>query len=123
MTLIQNLSSSHFHSNKNGTFVKGAKAPGMLLIWASWCGHCHKFLPVYKKICRRLGDDFICAAIEHSELKDNKPLASALDFKYFPTIKFFDQNGKIIGNYDGERDELAILDSICKMFHHCVTYH
>ena len=123
MNSIQNLSSSNFNITNNNLYIKSTNTPGMLLIWASWCGHCHNFLPIYKKICRRLGQDFTCAAIEHSELKENKSLSSALDFKYFPTIKFFDQYGKIIGDYDGERDELSILDSICKMFHHCINYH
>ena len=40
-----------------------------------------------------------------------------------PTIKFFDQSGKIIGEYQGDRSKGDLLKQVCKTYHHCVRYH
>ena len=73
--------------------------PGILLIHASWCGHCKNFAPTYKSLCKQLNkkrDTFPCVAIENEELsKDGGKIANALNIVGFPTLKFFDQHGKI----------------------------
>jgi thiol-disulfide isomerase/thioredoxin len=121
MSNIINLTSSDFYSKKGQLYVKNvSRTPGMLLIWAKWCGHCHRFIPVYEQIAKRLGKEFQCTAIEHSDFKDYNNLVDALDFKYFPTIKFFDQSGRIIGTYEGDRNESSVLQHICKVYHHCI---
>jgi protein disulfide-isomerase A6 len=101
--------------------------PGLLLIHASWCGHCKRFAPTYQSLCKKLnknGDDFPCVAIENEELsKDGGALSEALNVGGFPTLKFFDQRGKILGDYNGGRDEANLLDTVCKVYHHCVTKH
>jgi thiol-disulfide isomerase/thioredoxin len=122
---INNLQAKQFDITKNGVYVNSvAKQPGMLFIWANWCPHCHEFLPTYKYICSSIGSEFTCAAIEHKELQAAPKLASALQFDGFPTIKFFDQNGKIIGTYDEpDRSKSSVLAYICKVYHHCIIYH
>lgn len=99
--------------------------PGILLIHANWCGHCQKFKPLFKQLSERLGNGFKTVELEHAKFKDNKQLVSALDFKYFPTLKFFDQKGKIVGTYDDSngRDVKDIMKYICDMYHHCILYH
>lgn len=101
--------------------VKGT--PGILLIFANWCSHCKKFMPTYEKIAASLGKEYPCVAIEEAELRKNNSVSTALDFQGFPTIKFFDQNGVIIGEYSGNRSESDILQHICKVYHHCIMYH
>jgi thiol-disulfide isomerase/thioredoxin len=95
--------------------------PGMLLIFAEWCHHCHKFASTFNEISDSIGKDFCCASIESEELQE--PLSSALKFQGFPTIKFFDQNGKIIGDYNKERNKETVLNEICQVYHHCITKH
>ena len=99
------------------------KNPGMLLIWGDFCGHCHRFMPTFNEIADIIGSDFCCASIESKELKGADELSSALNFGGFPTIKFFDQSGLIMAQYDGDRSTQSILDKICKVYHHCVKYH
>ena len=99
------------------------KNPGMLLIWGDFCGHCHRFMPTFNEIADIIGSDFCCASIESKELKGSSELSSALNFGGFPTIKFFDQSGLIMAQYDGDRSTQSILDKICKVYHHCVKYH
>jgi len=103
--------------------TKVGKNPGMLLIWGDFCGHCHRFMPTFNTIVGKLGNDFSCASIESEEFQGNENLASALNFSGYPTICFFDQNGFIMGQYNGNRDEESILNQICKAYHHCAKYH
>lgn len=120
------LKSSDFKVTKNGVYVNqkvNGGNPGMLLIFANWCGHCQRFKPTFNELCKQLGDEFSCTSIEDSNLDDND-LKTAFDFKGYPTIKFFDQNGKIIGDYNkGDRSKQAMLDHICDLYHHCISYH
>lgn len=119
----KNLKASDFTIKDTDVFLNNCnKNPGMLLIFADFCGHCHRFAPIFNKIANSIGDDFCCASIESAELKDYK-LSSALDFQGYPTIKFFDQSGKIIGEYKKERTRNAILNEICQVYHHCQKYH
>jgi thiol-disulfide isomerase/thioredoxin len=125
---IINLTAKNFTIKNNKVYVnssKTANTPGILLIWADFCGHCHTFIPKFKEMSRTLGSEFKCTAIEHSELQNDTKLSSALDFQYFPTIKFFDQNGKIIGTYpaDQKREISDLMAYICKIYHHCIMHH
>lgn len=95
--------------------------PGMLLIHGFFCGHCTRFAPTFNEITDSIGKDFCCASIESEELNDQ--LSSALKFQGFPTIKFFDQTGKIIGDYNKERNKETVLNEICQVYHHCITKH
>lgn len=120
------LNQSHFKITQNGVYIHPQITqgnPGMLLIWANWCGHCQRFKPTFNELCKQLGKDFPCTSIEDAELS-NDELKSALDFRGYPTIKFFDQSGKIIGEYNGgNRSKDALLAHICDLYHHCIKYH
>ena len=100
---------------KNYTIGK----PGMLLIHASWCGHCVRFKPTYMQLSKMLNNNaihFPCYAIESNELSDSR-LSKALDFRGFPSIKYINQNGKIIDDYKGGRDIDSLTKDICNMYH------
>lgn len=124
-----NLTTEHFKINGSEVHVHNPHGnPGLLLIHASWCGHCKRFVPTFQSMCKRLnqknGNDFPCLAIEDEALnQDDGKLASALNVAGFPTLKFFDQNGKIIGDYNGSREEGDLLNTICDVYHHCITKH
>lgn len=114
------LSQNDFSISRNGVYInKNLKSPGMLLIFANWCGHCQRFKPTFNELCRQLGNDFHCISIEDTQLQQNDSLIKALNFRGFPTIKFFDQSGKIIGEYNGERSKTELLKHICKVYHYC----
>jgi len=99
--------------------------PGILLIHAHWCGHCKRFLPTYQKLSQVLNTDgkmnLPVLAIESEELNDNNKV-NKLNFRGFPTIKFFDQNGVIMDDdYNGDRSLKALLQEICNRYHRCYT--
>lgn len=102
------------------TAVVKTKIPGILLIYADWCGHCTRFKPVFNKVCSRVGSDFACTSIESEELTNAPSLSKALKFSGFPTIKFFDSQGNIIGDYPegAPRDADSLLKYIQHLKHH-----
>ena len=114
----QKLKSSDFKITKNGVYVNNSITggnPGLLLIHANWCGHCQRFKPTFNELCQQLGKDFPCTSIEDANL-DYDNLKQSLNFKGYPTIKFFDQSGKIISEYQGrDRSKSALLDHICDL--------
>lgn len=128
MSSIINSSSIDFELRGTSVYINSPKTrgkPGILLFWANWCGHCHRFIPTFKELAQTLNDEFKCVAVEDKEINNNPKIASALAIKGYPTIKFFDQNGKIIGNYPDNqpRDRDTIMKHVCKTYHHCIKYH
>ncbi len=117
------LSTSDFIIRNDHLYIKGNNNKlGMILIYADFCGHCTVFKPLYEKICTKLGNSFICAKIEDKNM--SPLLKKQLDYKYYPTLKFFDQHGKIVRTFpDIERSEENILKFICDTFHHCKISH
>jgi thiol-disulfide isomerase/thioredoxin len=98
----------------------GINTPGMILIHATWCGHCKRFMPEYNKISMKLKSEFPCLEIEESVLKQNPAAMKALNIQGYPTLKFFNKDGKIIEDYDGQRNEKDILNTICKIYEKCI---
>lgn len=127
---LHNLTIDNFKVINSNVFInprimKGN--PGIILVHANWCGYCVKFMPTYKKIAAQLnqeGDSFACLAIESEELKkDNGAVSNALSIEGFPTLFWVAQDGKVLGQYKGDRDPNTILTQICDVYHHCIQYH
>ena len=126
---IQELSITNFILS-NGIFIKPEIMkgnPGILLVHANWCHHCQIFMPIYKDIAMRLNnarDSFICLSIESEELKkDDGSISKTLGIQGFPCIYWVDQNGKVLGQYKGNRDQSSILAEACTIYHHCILEH
>lgn len=118
------LKSQDFKINSGQVYINTdvtKKNPGIILIWANWCGHCHRFIPTFNELQKQLGPNFPLVSLEESDI--DKQLSRDLNINGFPTIKFFDQSGKIIADYNKERDKASLLDHICKVYHHCIIYH
>ena len=120
--ITKNLRKSDFNTNGSDIYINSNGTPGLIFVWADFCSHCHNFMPTYQKICKKLnnnGKKFPCMAIEHKELDRN--LSNTLGINSFPTLLWVSPEGKIMGKYDGSRDESSILNSICKVYHYCMV--
>lgn len=116
------LTASDFKIQGDNVYVtKNNDNPGMLFIRANWCSHCVHFISTFNEIADSIGSDFMCASIESENITQD--LSTALNIQGYPTIKFFDQSGKIIGEYANERKKDTILNEICKVYHHCISKH
>jgi thiol-disulfide isomerase/thioredoxin len=100
----------------NGNISNGK--PGMILIWAEWCPHCHRFMPTYKQMSQKLHSQFPCLLIESGELKSE--VSDTLQLSSYPSIYFFDKNGQIIEKYTNTREQNVLLAHVCKIYHRCV---
>ncbi len=116
--MIKELSDKDFIIDNNSVYLK-TKGPGMILLWAKWCGHCHNFLPSYAKLDEKIGNGFVLTSMEEYMFGTNPELANTLGIRGFPTIKFFNEQGKIVTDYSGARDLQSLLSYICKFYHHC----
>lgn len=126
MSAVIDLTAKDFVLKNGSVYVNHKKTkgvPGILLIRADYCSHCVAFKDTFEKLAKTLGSEFRCVAIENKEIQKSSNLSDALDFKYFPTLKFYDQHGKIIGTYqEPKRDMKSIMEYICKMYHYCISY-
>ncbi|GAA5813602.1 hypothetical protein MFLAVUS_007085 [Mucor flavus] len=87
--------------------------------YASWCGHCQKLAPEWKKAASNLKGLVSVAAVD-CDVEMNKPLCAMYEIKGFPTIKVFSpelkpnkKTGKLTKvptDYQGPRDAKNIVD-------------
>lgn len=80
-------------------YINNANADVMLEIYAPWCGHCKTLAPIYEELGAKFAGNpkVIIAKIDGT--------ANDFDIEYrgFPTIKFFPAGGKAV-DYEGGRD-------------------
>lgn len=120
---IVSLKSNNFNTKGNDLYINGKKDNkyGMMLIWADWCGHCIRFKPEYIKLSEMLNSEratFPMYSIESTDIDNgNEQFKKNLNFRGFPTIKFVDPSGKILGDYTGSRETGSILKAICQLHH------
>ena len=96
--------------------------PGILLVHAYYCGHCRNFMPTYEELARYLRPGhFAVVALESADLP--RDFSMALNVEGYPSLYFFDQSGKVITQYNDNRDIRSILKKACNVLHHCVAYH
>lgn len=81
----------------------------LMEFYASWCGHCKQFAPVYEEIASRLGGSVVVARIDADK---HSVVASLQGIQGFPTIRFF-SNGVPIG-YTGDRTLEDVLKFVAR---------
>jgi thiol-disulfide isomerase/thioredoxin len=92
--------------------IKGATKPGTLLIMADWCGHCQRFKPVYEQAASLLKDSATLYVIKDTDLENRPDIQRALSFRGFPTVKYVDSTGKVLGDYEKGRDLNTFVSSV-----------
>lgn len=125
--MVQTLNSSNFTIVNGKPILRGDKVYQsngkkfsqhplkIVLIMKKTCYYCVKFGPTYSDLFNQIGKDFPVLQIESADISSE--LASAFDFRGYPTLKFFDKNGNMIGEYSGDRTKSDILKTICQMYH------
>lgn len=112
---MQDISSTDFVVNNSARSVsiKGdANVPGMLLVYASWCGHCQRFMPEYQKFADAArGKGYRVYRIESAKL--NPAISALIGVQGYPTLKFVLPDGKIGHSYTGPRTVESLKSTIC----------
>lgn len=99
----------------NDTTTKAAFAaaisdsrPTLFLCYASWCGHCIRFKPIWEEVKQNLATNKEIHVVEvEADLIELLP-TSLRNIRGFPTLQIV-QKGKVKKEYHGERDRDAIV--------------
>ncbi len=80
--------------------------PTIVLFYGEWCGHCKQFKPIWNEFEKITNKEFI------NVIKtDSEQLMTKYDIQGVPTIKYFDNKGRII-EYNGERSVNGLSDFV-----------
>jgi len=92
---------------KNFDEIVNQKKDVLVEFYAPWCGHCQKLAPIYDELgeAYKADDNVIIAKMDATA----NGLPKGVNVQGFPTIIFFDADGKTV-TYEGER-ELASFKS------------
>jgi thioredoxin 1 len=77
--------------------------------WASWCGPCKSFAPIYEKVSEKY-DDIVFAKIN---TEDEQELAASFQIRSIPTLMIFREQ-IVIFSQAGMLPESALEDIIAK---------
>ena len=91
--------------NSNYIIKKNENKPGLLLVYAPWCGYSKLVLPEWRDFEKKNNKKYYIAALNvEAKNSGNKLIARKLGVTGYPTIKYINKDGIVGVNYDGERD-------------------
>ena len=72
------------------------KKNGLIIIYAPWCSHCIKSVPIWTELAVIFKNKFAIGAVNiENEYYNNYSIKTALRTKYYPTIYKISKNGGI----------------------------
>lgn len=99
--------------DQQGNLIPTADKPVVVMILASWCGHCKNAKPVFQELADSENGKSVYTAVIYSDgpTPQEKELSKKLGklvpgFRGFPTIVKF-RNGKYEETFDGSRNLTA----------------
>lgn len=88
--------------------IAGKSSGVFLEVYAPWCGHCKKLIPVWEKLAAEFsGGDVIIAKCDGTENE-----IKGIDWKGFPTLKWVPAGSSEVEDYSGGRDEDALISFV-----------
>ena len=116
------ITSKNFHIENKNVYIHGLgqMIGGILLVKATWCGHCTRFLPEFKRLDSILGNNYKVIFIDEVNLGNYR---EKLNINGYTSLLFFNKEGKIISEYPdtNKRDINNILKYICSIQNLCKT--
>lgn len=85
-----------------------ADKPAIVDFWATWCGPCKMFAPIFHEVAEEMGDKVIFGKVDVDEASD---LASQFKVMSIPTIILF-KDGKAIKKNMGVINKQTLKDFI-----------
>lgn len=66
----------------------------LVLVYADWCGHCHKYLPTWKNLANTPGRTANMVSVHH-DMKDKIPAIANAKIDGYPSVLKVEPSGKI----------------------------
>ena len=85
---------------------------GMVAYLSNHCGYCVRFAPDYEEVAATLGKSFPLFYLDCEKYSDFS--LNTLNIQGFPTITYIDRKGKPYRDYNKNRDQLSMMQDICK---------
>lgn len=86
--------------------VAAAKAPVLLMLHASWCGHCRNFMSAYGDVAAELAKDGVVVA--RADASQHRVLAQRFELTGFPSF-YYVESGKAF-SFTGLRSVEGLVD-------------
>ena len=101
--------------NSGNLINMNGKSESVVLIFATYCGYCHTFMPTFAEFAEKMrGTDVavlcICADVDKDiggRIRNMVP-----NFQGFPTVVKFGVGGKLEKVYDGDRSLNSLMDFV-----------
>jgi protein disulfide-isomerase-like protein len=85
----------------------------MVDFYASWCGHCQRFAPVYESLAETLQDRESPTRLFKIDAFKYPSIRAHWEIHGFPTLEYF-YNGEMIERFSGKRSLKALNNFIKK---------
>jgi len=109
------LKMKNFKYKDGNYFIKKTSGkPGLVLVYASWCGYSKILGPEWREFERENSKYYIASIKVDKEKSGNDLIADQLDISGYPTIKYINKDGKIGETYEGERNIENFLKYLSK---------
>ena len=90
-----------------------SSTPVVIDFWANWCGPCHAFTPIMKKLAREFENRITFAKVN---VEANRDLASQFQVRSLPTVVLF-KYGREWDRFSGVRNHSDMRKLLEKLVH------
>jgi len=105
------------NNNKNNEKFSNKNNGTIILFYATWCGHCSEFKPIWNELKENENENYEFIEIENDDLEKRnykneiiKTNINKIDIKGFPTIVYIKNN-----NIYYIKNRLNIIEEISKL--------
>ena len=103
---ISSLSINDFEPKNNGVYITNKDfkgSPGMIKIYAPWCGHCHNMIPTINELSKKN----VNIGIINGDDNINQPILEHIGLEGFPSLYLLKKSGRLV-EYKGPRTKSSI---------------
>jgi len=107
MTDVVKLNTENFEKE---VIEKSKQIPVVIDFWASWCGPCQMFGPIFEKVAEEMKDEAVFGKLS---VEESPKIAEKYEVTSIPAVKIF-KNGEVVEDSLGMLPEDALKELVKK---------